>query len=226
MSLLIYFVSSRKNASSMRAGTLSCVPLSTPARRKCLINVFEWTNERTNQSCRFLALHSTDSRGGVVQRNMPGGGHCREPSNHLSGRWTLSDHLSLSSQMTEGRRCQVHLLDDRKLELLVQVNDFWPTFWVPSETDVVQTWTQLRDGGECKLFSNPNLLKSVRGALGHTLVFVCVWLLFSFIPFLCTPPLRHSRPHVHLTYCCKSLEKEIPQLTLAILSARKKLIII
>lgn len=24
-------------------------------------------------------------------------------------------------QMTEGRRCQVHLLDDRKLELLVQV---------------------------------------------------------------------------------------------------------
>ncbi|XP_023386125.1 FERM domain-containing protein 4A [Pteropus vampyrus] len=51
---------------------------------------------------------------------MPGGGHCREPSNHLSGRWTLSDHLSLSSQMTEGRRCQVHLLDDRKLELLVQ----------------------------------------------------------------------------------------------------------
>lgn len=25
-------------------------------------------------------------------------------------------------QMTEGRRCQVHLLDDRKLELLVQVS--------------------------------------------------------------------------------------------------------
>lgn len=24
--------------------------------------------------------------------------------------------------MTEGRRCQVHLLDDRKLELLVQVS--------------------------------------------------------------------------------------------------------
>lgn len=113
-------------------------------------------------------------RGGVVQRSEPGGGHCREPSNHLSGCWTLSHHLSLSSQMTEGRRCQVHLLDDRKLELLVQVNDFWPTFRVSSETDVVQTLTQLRDGGECKLFSNPNLLQSVRGELGHTLVFVCV----------------------------------------------------
>uniref|UniRef100_A0A8C7DVY5 FERM domain containing 4A n=2 Tax=Oncorhynchus kisutch TaxID=8019 RepID=A0A8C7DVY5_ONCKI len=29
-------------------------------------------------------------------------------------------HLSPLTQMTEGRRCQVHLLDDRKLELLVQ----------------------------------------------------------------------------------------------------------
>lgn len=27
----------------------------------------------------------------------------------------------LSPQMTEGRHCQVHLLDDRRLELLVQV---------------------------------------------------------------------------------------------------------
>ena len=29
----------------------------------------------------------------------------------------------LSPQMTEGRHCQVHLLDDRRLELLVQVGD-------------------------------------------------------------------------------------------------------
>uniref|UniRef100_A0AAQ4R7T4 FERM domain-containing protein n=1 Tax=Gasterosteus aculeatus aculeatus TaxID=481459 RepID=A0AAQ4R7T4_GASAC len=32
----------------------------------------------------------------------------------------LRPFVLLSSQMTEGRRCQVHLLDDRKLELLVQ----------------------------------------------------------------------------------------------------------
>lgn len=33
----------------------------------------------------------------------------------------------LSLQMTEGRHCQVHLLDDRNLELLVQVQTslFW-----------------------------------------------------------------------------------------------------
>lgn len=30
--------------------------------------------------------------------------------------------LFFNPQMTEGRRCQVHLLDDRKLELLVQVS--------------------------------------------------------------------------------------------------------
>lgn len=31
-------------------------------------------------------------------------------------------------QMTEGRRCQVHLLDDRKLELLVQVSVLFVSF--------------------------------------------------------------------------------------------------
>lgn len=33
----------------------------------------------------------------------------------------------VSLQMTEGRHCQVHLLDDRNLELLVQVHTslFW-----------------------------------------------------------------------------------------------------
>lgn len=35
----------------------------------------------------------------------------------------------LSLQMTEGRHCQVHLLDDRNLELLVQVQT--PFFWAP-----------------------------------------------------------------------------------------------
>jgi len=35
----------------------------------------------------------------------------------------------LSLQMTEGRHCQVHLLDDRNLELLVQVQT--PLFWAP-----------------------------------------------------------------------------------------------
>ena len=37
--------------------------------------------------------------------------------------WVLHGGLTpvLFSQMTEGRLCQVHLLDDRKLELLVQV---------------------------------------------------------------------------------------------------------
>lgn len=34
--------------------------------------------------------------------------------------------------MTEGRRCQVHLLDDRKLELLVQVRPSGATFLVSS----------------------------------------------------------------------------------------------
>lgn len=70
--------------------------------------------------------------------------------------------ISLSSQMTEGRRCQVHLLDDRKLELLVQVNDFEPTFCASSVTDVVHTLIQLRSGQECKLFFILNLFKSMR----------------------------------------------------------------
>lgn len=38
---------------------------------------------------------------------------------HKDNRKHLLFHVS---QMTEGRRCQVHLLDDRKLELLVQVS--------------------------------------------------------------------------------------------------------
>lgn len=35
----------------------------------------------------------------------------------------------LSLQMTEGRHCQVHLLDDRNLELLVQVQTFLFRHW-------------------------------------------------------------------------------------------------
>lgn len=54
--------------------------------------------------------------------------------------------ISLSSQMTEGRRCQVHLLDDRKLELLVQVNDFGSTFQVSSVTDVVGSHLDSAEG--------------------------------------------------------------------------------
>ncbi|XP_057643185.1 FERM domain-containing protein 4A isoform X3 [Chionomys nivalis] len=38
----------------------------------------------------------------------------------LDGFETTLEHLFMDVFMTEGRRCQVHLLDDRKLELLVQ----------------------------------------------------------------------------------------------------------
>ena len=55
--------------------------------------------------------------------------------------------------MTEGRRCQVHLLDDRKLELLVQVRPSGATFLVSSviiecaaEVDLVM------DKRDCLLF--------------------------------------------------------------------------
>lgn len=47
-----------------------------------------------------------------------GAGGSHEPSWEAERPDTRASSLL---QMTEGRRCQVHLLDDRKLELLVQV---------------------------------------------------------------------------------------------------------
>lgn len=45
--------------------------------------------------------------------------------------------------MTEGRRCQVHLLDDRKLELLVQVS-LPPSLFLPVS---LQTLISLEQSG-------------------------------------------------------------------------------
>lgn len=64
---------------------------------------------------------------------------------------------SLSPQMTEGRRCQVHLLDDRKLELLVQVRASANSAVLPK-----RTWPQLRDREEREPFVNLCLSQSVR----------------------------------------------------------------
>lgn len=73
------------------------------------------------------------------------GSHCRaehitcEVSDDSSSRAFLpapTDHSAVSSpQMTEGRHCQVHLLDDRRLELLVQVGVARPGqhIWAPCE---------------------------------------------------------------------------------------------
>lgn len=49
-----------------------------------------------------------------------------------AGNAVLADRaVLLSLQMTEGRHCQVHLLDDRNLELLVQVLTSLSGHWQP-----------------------------------------------------------------------------------------------
>lgn len=66
---------------------------------------------------------------------------------------------------------------------------------------MVGTSIQLTGGAGYKRFLNLYLVESRREGR-HTMVFLCVRLLFLFILFLCTPRLWHSRPDVYLTYCC------------------------
>lgn len=95
----------------------------------------------------------TPSEGSLSHGMVPGG---IQPTDLRERRLTLRFPVTtvcLLPQMTEGRRCQVHLLDDRKLELLVQVRPSGATFLVSSMIIECATEVDLvKDERGCLLF--------------------------------------------------------------------------
>lgn len=121
---------------------------------------------------------------------------------------------SLSPQMTEGRHCQVHLLDDRRLELLVQVGV------ATQDSTSGAPWARGPRQADCSSVlkaRDAGLIAEKKELWSQKTWFVCDWKLVTYIQkrwFQSWPWCWVAVDPRHWLYCFESLVGKLDNITL------------